>query len=77
MRVTFQSQFRDTSAGIESASQAIIDAQRQVTTGKKVNKPSDDPIAAANSSGNGNRSALGQYSESPTASDRARVVDTC
>ena len=78
MRVTFQSQFRDTSAGIESATQRIIDAQRQVTTGKKLNKPSDDPIAAANSIVERNSiSASEQYLRTADGvGSRLSVVDT-
>jgi flagellar hook-associated protein 3 FlgL len=78
MRVTFQSQFRDTSAGIESASQRIIDAQRQVTTGKKLNKPSDDPIAASNSIAERNSIAASeQYLRTADGvGSRLSVVDT-
>jgi flagellar hook-associated protein 3 FlgL len=78
MRVTFQSQFRDTSAGIESATQRIIDAQRQVTTGKKLSKPSDDPIGASNAVAERNSIAASeQYmSTAEGVASRLSVVDT-
>src|SRR5690349_18526259 len=34
-------------AALESAQRRVIDTQEQVSSGKRVNKPSDDPVAAA------------------------------
>ena len=47
MRITFNSQYRDAQAGIEAASDQLIEMQRQVATGRRINKPSDDPSGAA------------------------------
>jgi len=78
MRTTFNSQFRDGAAGIEAATQRIIEAQRQVSTGKKLNKISDDPAGAA--SAIAERNALGaveQYEKtSQNIGSRLTVVDT-
>jgi flagellar hook-associated protein 3 FlgL len=78
MRTTFNSQFRDGAAGIEAATQRIIEAQRQVSTGKKLNKISDDPAGAANAIAE--RNALGaveQYERtSQNVGSRLTVVDT-
>jgi flagellar hook-associated protein 3 FlgL len=78
IRVTFNSQFRDGAAGIQSASERVIEAQRQVTTGKRLNKVSDDPSAATiavterNSLG-----AIEQYTRtSDGVASRLTVVDT-
>lgn len=47
MRATFNSQFRDAQVSLEAASESLIDYQTQVASGKRVNKPSDDPSAAS------------------------------
>jgi flagellar hook-associated protein 3 FlgL len=49
MRVTFDAMHRDATAGLERASARMLDHQRQVSTGKRVETPSDDPAAAATS----------------------------
>jgi len=47
MRVAFNSQFRDALSGIAEAAKRLVEAQRQVSSGRRVTKPSDDPSAAA------------------------------
>lgn len=78
LRITFNSQYRDGAAGIQTASERLIEAQRQVSTGKRLNKISDDP--SASSTAVGERNALGaieQYSRtSDGAVSRLTVVDT-
>jgi flagellar hook-associated protein 3 FlgL len=78
MRITFTSQMRDGAAGIAAASERLIEAQRQVSSGKRLDKVSDDPAAAATSVTE--RNALGaieQYSRtSDGAAAKLTVVDT-
>jgi flagellar hook-associated protein 3 FlgL len=47
MRITFNSQYRDAAAGIEEASSRLGEYQRQVSTGRRIEKPSDDPSGSA------------------------------
>ncbi|MGE0444584.1 MAG: hypothetical protein AB7P99_05100 [Vicinamibacterales bacterium] len=47
MRITFNSHYRDAQAGLETASEQLVDLQRQVATGKRINRPSDAPADAA------------------------------
>src|SRR3990167_3987769 len=78
MRITFQSQYRDSSASIEKAADRFIEAQRQVSSGKRTAKISDDPTAAATSVAE--RSNIGQIDRYARAADsvggRLGVVDT-
>jgi flagellar hook-associated protein 3 FlgL len=78
MRTTFNSQYRDLSAAIESASDRLIDFQRQVATGRRLNRPSDDPAAAATVVTE--RSRLGAIEQYAGAADsvgsRLAVADT-
>jgi flagellar hook-associated protein 3 FlgL len=78
MRVTFNSQIRDGAAGIASAAERFIEAQRQVATGKRLNKLSDDPSAASSSVAE--RSAVGAAEQYTRTADgvaaRLTVVDT-
>jgi flagellar hook-associated protein 3 FlgL len=78
IRITFNSQFRDGAAGLQTASEQRIEAQRQVATGRRLNKVSDDPSAA--STAVTERNALGaaeQYTRTSDAvASRLTVVDT-
>jgi flagellar hook-associated protein 3 FlgL len=78
MRVTFNSQYRDAQASIDIASQRLVEMQRQVASGKRVNKPSDDPSAAA--SAVAERAQIGTIAQYQRAADsvvsRLTVVDT-
>ena len=47
MRITFQSQYRDSSAAIEKASEQLLEMQRRVSTGKRLDKISEDPTASS------------------------------
>jgi flagellar hook-associated protein 3 FlgL len=78
MRITFNSQYQDAAAAVEKASEQLLDAQRKVSTGRRISKISDDPTAAATSLAE--RSALGQVDQYSRAADsvasRLAVVDT-
>jgi flagellar hook-associated protein 3 FlgL len=78
MRVTFNSQFRDSQAGIEGATERLIEAQRQVSTGKKLNKVSDDPSGASTAVAERNAlSAVEQYERtSENVGSRLTVIDS-
>jgi flagellar hook-associated protein 3 FlgL len=78
MRITFQSQYRDSGAAIERAGERFIEAQRQVSSGKRLAKISDDPTAAATSVAE--RSNIGQLDRYARTADsvagRLGVVDS-
>jgi flagellar hook-associated protein 3 FlgL len=78
MRVTFDAQNRNATAGLESSASRLMDAQRQVSTGKRIDAPSDDPSATLGSIGeNHTLSALDQYRRATdTVFSRLAVVDT-
>ena len=78
MRVTFNSQYQDTAAAVETTSEQLLDAQRRVATGKRIDRISDDPTAAATAVAE--RSALAQVDQYNRSADsvgsRLAVVDT-
>lgn len=78
MRITFQSQHRDSAAAIERSAERLIEAQRQVSSGKRLGKISDDPTAAATSvAERSNLAGVDQYTRSAdTVASRLSVVDT-
>jgi len=78
VRVTFSSQFRDGAAGIQTASERVIEAQRQVTTGRRISRPSDDPSGAAMAAIERTRiAAADQYSRaSDSVNSRLSVIDS-
>jgi flagellar hook-associated protein 3 FlgL len=78
MRITFNSQYRDSSAAIDQAAESLIDLQRQVATGKRVGKASDDPTAAANAiNERAQLASVEQYARAAdSATSRLTVVDS-
>lgn len=68
MRITFNSQYRDAAAGIETASDQLIEMQRQVATNRRISKPSDDPSGAA--------TAVTERAQLGTSAQYARVADS-
>jgi flagellar hook-associated protein 3 FlgL len=78
MRVTFGAMHRNAEAGIESAATRLMEFQRQVSTGKRIEKPSDDPSATLGSVGEHNETAaIDQYKRTTdTVGSRLAVVDT-
>lgn len=78
MRITFNSLYRDTLRGLNGASEQLEAAQRQVSSGKRVDRPSDDPSAAAG--GLANRAELATVQRYERAADsvysRLTVADT-
>jgi flagellar hook-associated protein 3 FlgL len=47
MRVTFNAIFREAASGIGAASERLLEFQRQAASGRRIQKPSDDPSGAA------------------------------
>jgi flagellar hook-associated protein 3 FlgL len=78
MRITFQSQYRDASAAINEASKQLVKIQTQVSTGYRVNKPSDDPSASASAVNERAQMAMvEQYSRAANnMASRLNVTDT-
>lgn len=78
MRITFNSQYRDSSAAIAQAQEHLIEMQRQVATGKRVGKSSDDPTAAADAvNTRAELAGVEQYARAAdSATSRLAVVDS-
>jgi flagellar hook-associated protein 3 FlgL len=78
MRLTFEAMHRNAQEGIESASTRLMEFQRQVSTGKRIERPSDDPSATLGSIGEHNETAaIDQYARTTdTIGSRLAVVDT-
>ena len=78
MRLTFSAMHRNAQEGIESASTRLMEMQRQVSTGKRIEKPSDDPSATLQTIGERNETAaIDQYTRAnDSMSSRLAVVDT-
>jgi len=78
MRVTFNAQNRNSTAGLEDAASRLLEYQRQVSTGKRIEKPSDDPSATLGSIGeHAEIAALDQYTRATdSVASRLAVVDT-
>jgi flagellar hook-associated protein 3 FlgL len=78
MRVTFNSQYHDTTAAVERTSEQLLEMQRRVASGRKIGTISDDPTAAATAIAE--RSALAQVDQYNRTADsvdsRLAVVDT-
>ena len=78
MRVTFGAIQRQANEGISRASEEMVKFQRQVSTGKRVERPSDDPSAASITVGE--RADLASFKQFTDASDAAesklRVADS-
>ncbi len=78
MRITFNSIYRDGMRQIAEASENLVEAQRQVSSGKRVDRASDDPTAAAG--GLASRAELATVKRYEKAADsvysRLTVVDT-
>lgn len=78
MRVTFGAIQRHANEGIARASEEMIRYQRQVSTGKRVERPSDDPSAASITVGErAELASFKQFTETSDASEsRLRVADS-
>lgn len=77
MRVTFNAIHREASAGLERSNARMLEYQRQVSTGRRISKPSDDPSgAAAAIVERGDRAAVEQYTRAAdSATSRLQVMD--
>jgi flagellar hook-associated protein 3 FlgL len=78
MRITFASQYRDAMLDVEQASERLADYQRQVSSGRRIDRPSDDPAAITSIAAEHNRTAeLDQYQRTgDSAYSRLTVIDT-
>jgi flagellar hook-associated protein 3 FlgL len=78
MRVTFETQHRQSLADINRANERLLEFQRQVTSGKRVERASDDPAAAAIAAvERSHLAATDQYTAAAdSASSRLFVADT-
>lgn len=77
MRITAATIYRDTNASIERAAERLLEFQRQVASGKRISRPSDDPAATASAIAERNGLAgIEQYARTAdSATARLSVVD--
>lgn len=77
MRVTFNAQYRNSTDAVTEAAAQLVARQREVSSGKRVHVPSDDPVAAASSVVERHELAvIDQYRHAAdTAASRLSVVD--
>ena len=78
MRMTAASVYRDSIAAMERTSQTLLDFQEQVQTGKRINRPSDDPDGLASVIGEkAEVAAIEQYTRTgDSVTSRLTVLDT-
>jgi flagellar hook-associated protein 3 FlgL len=78
MRTTFNAMYREAGAGIETASTRLSEFQRQVSTGKRLEKPSDDPSGTATAiAERGELASVERYNRSATSvGSKLTVIDT-
>ena len=78
MRMTAATLYRDAGASMEQAAERLLDFQTQVQTGKRINKPSDDPGGTAIAIGErAELAAVEQYSRtSDSTTSRLQVLDS-
>ena len=76
--MTFNGQFRDATTNVERASQRLLQFQRQVSSGRRLDRVSDDPSSASAALGERTKIAqVDQYTRSTdSAYSRLTVVDT-
>jgi flagellar hook-associated protein 3 FlgL len=78
MRMTAATVYRDATAAMEQASERLVDFQKQVESGKRINKPSDDPDGMAAAIGeHAQLAGVEQYQRtSDSVTSRLMVLDT-
>jgi flagellar hook-associated protein 3 FlgL len=78
LRVTFNGQFRDATTNVERASERLLQFQRQVSSGRRLDRVSDDPSGA--SAALGERTKIAQVDQFTRTTDsaysRLTVIDT-
>lgn len=77
MRVTFPSQFRDITAALAGAAERLAESQRQVASGRRLERASDDPTGAATAiTARANLAQVDRYVRTAdTAAARLAVMD--
>ena len=78
MRMTAATVYRDAVASMERASERLVEFQKQIESGKRINKPSDDPDGMAAAIGErAEVAAVEQYTRtSDSVTSRLTVLDT-
>lgn len=78
MRTTFNSSYRNAAAGIQESSERLARYQRQVSSGKRIDSPRDDPSGTSTSIAE--RAQIASYDQYTRATDsvssRLTIVDT-
>lgn len=68
MRITAATLYRDSNAAIERTSEQLLEYQRQVSSGKRIGRPSDDPSGTA--------TVITERSEHATVEQYERAADS-
>ena len=78
MRVSYETFHRHAVAALETASERLLDLQRQVSTGRRIDRASQDPAAAAAAVVERGRAATTDVytAAGSSAESRLMVVDT-
>lgn len=78
MRITFSTQYRDSMYAVERTSAQLVELQRRVSSGKRIDRISDDPTGAAAAVSERNGIAqVDQYTRTgDSVASRLAVVDT-
>jgi flagellar hook-associated protein 3 FlgL len=78
MRVTDSARLSATTAGLAKAAERLLEFQRQVSTGKRISRPSDDPSAVSTTIlERGSQASIGRYLEAAdSARSRLTTTDT-
>src|SRR5579862_771281 len=78
MGIPFSAAFRDTAYDVSVSASQLADAQRLVASGKRIDKPSDDPSGAASAvTDHASLNTLDGYTQTNnSATSRLSVIDT-
>jgi flagellar hook-associated protein 3 FlgL len=78
MRVTFSEIYRNTANETNAAAERLADAQRQVASGRRINKPSDDPTGSSEAvTGHAALGAIDAYTQTAdSTTSRLTVADS-
>ena len=78
MRITAATMYRDSQAQIDRAGERLLEYQKQVSSGRRITKPSDDPDGSATAiSERSELAAIEQYTRtSDSVASRLTVADT-
>ena len=72
LRVSTNQFYRSSELAMMQRQRDLMDTQSQISSGKRINSPSDDPVGAAEATGT--RTALSQFDQFKSNQDRATYL---